>query len=101
MSKFLLLNSIIAVKIAYLITLYFSYEARKNHDQYVSDKYRTIKLYLHTVYQLLMGILMILLFKPRSSSKDVFVGKKEAFYLYMFGIISLAESAQYLYSYIL
>ena len=101
MSKFIILTSILAVKIAYLITLYLVYKAKKNHDQYEADKYRTIKLYLHTVFQLLMGILMIQLFKPTSSSKDVVVGKKEAFYLYMFGIISLVESAQYVYTYIL
>ena len=101
MSRFILLSSIIAVKIAYLITLYLSYEAKKNHDQYEAEKHRTTKIYLHTIFQLLMGILMIQLFKPRSSSKEVHVGKKEAFYLYMFGIISLVESAQYLYSYIL
>ena len=101
MFKFLLLSSIIAVKIAYLINIYLCYEAKKNHDLHESDKLRTTKLYLHTFFQLLMGTLMILLFKPSSSSKDVQVGKKEAFYLYVFGIFSLLESAQYLYTYIL
>lgn len=84
-----------------MLCIYFYIEAKREHDHYMAEKIRYVKICIHTFFLFLMGVLLIHLFKPRTSAKEIFVGKQEAFYLCLFGIICLVESAQYAFSYIL
>ena len=100
-SNSLLLVSLFITKIAYMICIYFYIDAKKDHDNYMAEKIRYVKICIHTLFLFLMGVLMIHLFKPKSSSKEVFVGKQESLYLCLFGVICIVESAQYAISYLL
>ncbi len=93
-----LLTSILLVKYAFLVSLFLYHKDKREHDYHEAEKWRYRKICCHIVFLFLMGLLLIDIFRT-GSSKEIWVGKKEAFYLYFFGLTCILESSQYIYLY--
>jgi hypothetical protein len=100
-SKKILIASLLITKLAYMICMVLYVRAQKRHDLHETEKIKTIKLSIHSVYLLLMGFLMIDIFRPSFEAKEVYVGKQEGRYLFAFGVLSLLEAAQYIFTYLI
>ena len=99
-SKNILIASLLITKVAYMICMVLYVRAQKRHDLHETEKIRTTKITIHSLYLLLMGLLMIDIFRPSFEAKEVYVGRKEGRYLFAFGVLSLFESAQYVFTYL-
>jgi hypothetical protein len=91
----LFLYFILVVKIAYLITILLSVRAKRSGSKEDEEKYTVIKERLHNIFTISMGVLLMILFNPRSNSKIVCVDGHTKLFLYIFGVLSILDIVQH------
>jgi Na+/proline symporter len=91
----LFLYFILIVKIAFLITVLLTVISKRNGSIEEIDKYTAMNHKLHSIFTISMGVLLLILFNPRSNSKIVCVDGHIKLFLYIFGVLSILGIVQH------
>ena len=91
----LFLYFILFVKIAFLITILLSVRAKRSGSIEEAEKYTAMNHKLHSIFTISMGVLLMILFNPRSNSKIVCVDGHARLFLYIFGVLSILGIVQH------
>ncbi len=80
---------ILAVKVAFLISILLIIKGKIDGDKDEIHKYTLLKDRLHHLFTVCMGILLIILFYPDKTILEVCVDGHTKLFLYIFGILSV------------
>ena len=91
----LFLYFILVVKIAFLITILLSVVAKRSGSKEEVEKYTVMNDRLHSIFTISMGVLLMILFNPKTNSKIVCVDGHTKLFLYLFGVLSILGVIQH------
>ena len=91
----LFLFFILGVKLAFIITILLGVVAKRNGSKEEVEKYTVMNDRLHSIFTISMGILLMILFSPKTNSKIVCVDGHTKLFLYIFGVLSILGVIQH------
>jgi len=91
----LFLFFILAVKLAFIITILLSVVAKRSGSKEEVEKYTVMNHRLHSIFTISMGVLLLILFNPINNLKIVCVDGHPRLFLYIFGALSILGVVQH------
>tara|TARA_B110000438_G_C15434983_1_gene487872 strand:+ start:295 stop:624 length:330 start_codon:yes stop_codon:yes gene_type:complete len=85
----LFLVVILLVKIGFIIAVFLKFKANRNKDYASKAKYSKMTDICHSLFTLLMGILLLILYNPRNNGSSVCVSGHTMTFIFIFGILSV------------